>query len=145
MPPRKLPKTAPKPKSTPKSKPLKRASTTKPKPNGTLLSKPSLLPITATPPSRAHSLSYHYPLLFDDSETSNALLTWFEGIEEARSMPWRKRWIDPGKFEGTEDELSEVLAKRGYEVWVSEISESPNPPFVRAGEILGMLTRPMRV
>ena len=39
-------------------------------------------------------------------------------------MPWRKRWIDPERFEGSTEELNEVLAKRGYEVWVSEISES---------------------
>jgi A/G-specific adenine glycosylase len=38
-------------------------------------------------------------------------------------MPWRKRWIDPGTFEGQKEELEAVLAQRAYEVWVSEISE----------------------
>ena len=38
-------------------------------------------------------------------------------------MPWRKRWIDPNDFEGKEEDLGNVLAKRAYEVWVSEVSE----------------------
>lgn len=38
-------------------------------------------------------------------------------------MPWRKRWIDPAKFDGGQGELDAVLAQRAYEVWVSEISE----------------------
>jgi hypothetical protein len=38
-------------------------------------------------------------------------------------MPWRKKWIDPGVWEGTDEELDEVLARRAYEVWVSEVSE----------------------
>ncbi|KAF2639641.1 DNA glycosylase [Massarina eburnea CBS 473.64] len=36
-------------------------------------------------------------------------------------MPWRKKWIDPADFDGTKDELGDVLARRAYEVWVSEI------------------------
>ncbi|KAF1850473.1 DNA glycosylase [Cucurbitaria berberidis CBS 394.84] len=36
-------------------------------------------------------------------------------------MPWRKRWIDPREFEGREEDLGDVLAKRAYEVWVSEV------------------------
>jgi A/G-specific adenine glycosylase len=50
-------------------------------------------------------------------------LSWFEDVEEARSMPWRKRWIDPKEYEGTEEEVGVVLAKRAYEVWVSEVSK----------------------
>lgn len=38
-------------------------------------------------------------------------------------MPWRKTWIDPKAFEGRDEELGEVLGKRGYEVWVSEVSK----------------------
>lgn len=62
-------------------------------------------------------------------------------------MPWRKRWIDPAKFEGSEEELAEVLARRGYEVWVSEISEY-KPLFVPRLLLLEFgeaLTRPTRV
>jgi hypothetical protein len=49
-------------------------------------------------------------------------------------MPWRKRWIDPEKFEGSEVELADVLARRGYEVWVSEISELMLSRFVKVIE-----------
>jgi A/G-specific adenine glycosylase len=38
-------------------------------------------------------------------------------------MPWRKTWIDPRKYEGRAEEVGMVLAKRAYEVWVSEISK----------------------
>lgn len=54
---------------------------------------------------------------------ADALLKWFEGVEETRSMPWRKSWIDPAEWDGREGELEGVLAKRAYEVWVSEVSE----------------------
>jgi A/G-specific adenine glycosylase len=115
MPTRTKPK--PKTKTNPTPKPSKHA----PKP--TLIPKPATPHPTITPPARIHSSSYHYPLLLDDRETCNALLQWFEGIEQARSMPWRKPWIDPATFEGSEEELGEVLGRRAYEVWVSEISE----------------------
>ncbi|KAH8725569.1 DNA glycosylase [Phaeosphaeriaceae sp. PMI808] len=80
----------------------------------------SPLPI-AIPPSRVHHESYHYPLLLDDQVACDALLSWFDGVEETRSMPWRKRWINPEDFKGREEELGEVLGKRAYEVWVSEV------------------------
>ncbi|KAH7084452.1 DNA glycosylase [Paraphoma chrysanthemicola] len=76
---------------------------------------------TALPPSRAHHASYHYPLLLDERKSCDALLSWFEGVEETRSMPWRKRWIDPKEYMGKEEELGVVLGKRAYEVWVSEV------------------------
>ena len=37
-------------------------------------------------------------------------------------MPWRKAWIDPKMLKGREDGLEDDLAKRAYEVWVSEVS-----------------------
>jgi hypothetical protein len=77
----------------------------------------------ALPPSRGHHASYHYPLLLDDKPSCDALLSWFKGVEETRSMPWRKTWIDPKDFEGRDEELGQVLGKRAYEVWVSEISK----------------------
>jgi A/G-specific adenine glycosylase len=119
MPPRKLPKASPRPGQAAKSK----RAPSKSKLNGALIPKPSEASPTATPPSRQHALSYHYPLLLNDSESCSALLKWFQGIEEARSMPWRKRWIDPARYESSGEELAEILARRGYEVWVSEISE----------------------
>ena len=51
------------------------------------------------------------------------MLRWFEGIEEARNMPWRKRWLDPSEFEGGEEEFGKLLERRAYEVWVSEVSK----------------------
>jgi A/G-specific adenine glycosylase len=44
-------------------------------------------------------------------------------VEETRSMPWRKKWIDPVEFEGREEALGTVLGKRAYEIWVSEVSK----------------------
>jgi A/G-specific adenine glycosylase len=78
---------------------------------------------TALPPLRTHHASYHYPLLLRDTAACDALLSWFKGVEETRSMPWRKTWIDPQDFEGKAEELGTVLGKRAYEVWVSEISK----------------------
>ncbi|KAF1949524.1 DNA glycosylase [Byssothecium circinans] len=93
------------------------------KPTFTSFPKPDSPLPAAIPPARNHTLGYHYPLLLDDGKSVDALLRWFEGIEEKRSMPWRKKWIDPEIFKGREgeDDLDEVLARRAYEVWVSEI------------------------
>jgi A/G-specific adenine glycosylase len=77
----------------------------------------------ALPPSRVHHASYHYPLLLDDRKACDGLLSWFKGVEETRSMPWRKIWIDPKDYEGKAEELGTVLGKRAYEVWVSEVSK----------------------
>ncbi|KAF1934705.1 DNA glycosylase [Clathrospora elynae] len=75
----------------------------------------------ALPPLRVHNPSYHFPLLLGDRSACDALLGWFEGVEETRSMPWRKSWVDPSDFEGRQEELGRVLSKRAYEVWVSEV------------------------
>jgi A/G-specific adenine glycosylase len=84
----------------------------------------------AVPPARTHTSSYHYPLLFDPEvgkDACDALFTWFGGIHEERDMPWRKEWIDPegfmGKQNSDEEGVEKILARRAYEVWVSEISE----------------------
>lgn len=84
---------------------------------------PLTRPAVALPPSRSHSTSYHHPLLLGDRPACDALLGWFDGVTETRSMPWRKKWIDPADFEGKEEELGRVLSKRAYEVWVSEVSK----------------------
>jgi A/G-specific adenine glycosylase len=84
---------------------------------------PTITPLPATPPARAHQVSYHYPLLLSDRSTCDALLSWFEGVEETRSMPWRKSWLNPNDYQGREEELGRVLSKRAYEVWVSEVSK----------------------
>ena len=76
----------------------------------------------ALPPTRVHTQSYHLPLLHYDESTCEKLLSWFEDVEGTRSMPWRKAWIDPKMLKGREDGLEDDLAKRAYEVWVSEVS-----------------------
>ncbi|KAJ4353487.1 uncharacterized protein N0V89_005217 [Didymosphaeria variabile] len=83
--------------------------------------KPTSPQLTAIPPTRAHSAAYHYPLILDDETASKDLLGWFEGIEEARNMPWRKKWLDPAECEGKEEDFGALLEKRAYEVWVSEV------------------------
>jgi A/G-specific adenine glycosylase len=104
--------------------PRKKAATaSKPKVINATIQKPSSPLSTALPPSRAHHAAYHYPVLMSDRGACDALLSWFDGMEDSRSMPWRKKWLDPRDFEGREEELGGVLGKRAYEVWVSEVSK----------------------
>jgi A/G-specific adenine glycosylase len=88
----------------------------------TSITAPSASLVAALPPSRVHDTSYHYPLLLSGQSGCDALLSWFSGVAETRSMPWRKKWIDPDEYED-EEELGRVLSKRAYEVWVSEVSK----------------------
>jgi hypothetical protein len=44
-------------------------------------------------------------------------------VSTARSMPWRKTWVDPAEYAGREARLRDVLMRRAYEVWVSEVSK----------------------
>lgn len=71
------------------------------------------------PPSRQHQLLYHRPLLLKESTSRKALLSWFDGVSTKRSMPWRKTWINPKDHD--QDELRNLLERRAYEVWISEI------------------------
>ncbi|KAM0189765.1 hypothetical protein ACHAPQ_003425 [Fusarium lateritium] len=71
------------------------------------------------PPSRQHQLLYHRPLLLKESTSRQALLSWFDGVSTKRSMPWRKTWINPKGH--NQDELRNLLERRAYEVWISEI------------------------
>lgn len=74
------------------------------------------------PPSRQHSLSYHKPLLLDGQfgrENRDAFLSWFDSVSSTRAMPWRKAWIDPRAT--PESDLRQLLERRAYEVWISEI------------------------
>ncbi len=82
----------------------------------------STLPV-ALPPGRFHPRSYHFPLLCNDDSSCGRLLGWFEDVEGTRSMPWRKAWINPESFMGRDEELQLDLAKRAYEIWVSEVSK----------------------
>ncbi|KAF4470154.1 A G-specific adenine glycosylase [Fusarium albosuccineum] len=70
-------------------------------------------------PARRHSLSYHRPLLLDDASSRADLLGWFDGVSTKRSMPWRKTWVNPSVHQP--DDLRNLLERRAYEVWISEI------------------------
>ncbi|KAG5920409.1 hypothetical protein E4U42_006200, partial [Claviceps africana] len=78
---------------------------------------------------RRHSLFYHRPLLLCQDEGlrhRRSLLSWFDSVSTARAMPWRKAWIDPdAPIDADADAdavpLREQLARRAYEVWISEI------------------------
>lgn len=83
---------------------------------------PARIP-AALPPARIHAPVYHYAQLLQDGAACAALLRWFGGVEESRSMPWRQRWVDPKAYEGREAQWSEVVMRRAYEVWVSEVSK----------------------
>lgn len=74
-------------------------------------------------PDRQHAFTYHRPLLLHSPAGRESLLSWFDSVSTARSMPWRKAWIDPLAAEGVVDEstLREALERRAYEVWISEI------------------------
>lgn len=73
-------------------------------------------------PSRAHGLGYHRPLLLDSRQGRAALLAWFDGVSKVRGMPWRKAWIDPALHnEKLGGSVREMLERRAYEVWISEI------------------------
>lgn len=77
----------------------------------------------AEPPMRRHTLKYHRPLLLDGDRGRKGrsdLLTWFDGVSTSRSMPWRKKWVDPAEYHD-KGVLREILKKRAYEVWISEI------------------------
>ncbi|KAL2687086.1 hypothetical protein Neosp_004637 [[Neocosmospora] mangrovei] len=71
------------------------------------------------PPARRHNLMYHRPLMLDDYSSRKALLDWFDGVSTKRSMPWRKAWINPKDHQP--DDLRNLLERRAYEVWISEI------------------------
>lgn len=88
-----------------------------------IFEKPAEPIATALPPTRTHPSAYHYPLLIDDKSQHDALLSWFKGVEDSRTMPWRKAWIDPSQASGTLENTENVLNKRAYEIWVSEVSK----------------------
>lgn len=72
-------------------------------------------------PGRVHNIDYHRSQLLDSRKGRDDLLAWFDGISTARSMPWRKSWVDPRKYVDDPALLREKLEKRAYEVWISEI------------------------
>ncbi|KAG5997958.1 hypothetical protein E4U52_002259 [Claviceps spartinae] len=83
-------------------------------------------PDPCTPSSgRRHSITYHKPLfLCKDTglQHRQSLLSWFDSVSTTRAMPWRKTWMPPRASSETDQVLvREQLARRAYEVWISEI------------------------
>ncbi|KAH6991250.1 DNA glycosylase [Ilyonectria sp. MPI-CAGE-AT-0026] len=72
------------------------------------------------PPTRRHNVSYHRPALLDDVASRHALLAWFDSVSTKRNMPWRKAWINPEEHTNAV-KLRDLLERRAYEVWISEI------------------------
>lgn len=104
----------------------KTAAPAKPKPKSatlTIFKKPEEVTAVAIPPARSHISSYHYPLLVDDRSQQDALLEWFKGVEDSRTMPWRKAWLDRSQDSEPSEDTARILNKRAYEVWVSEVSK----------------------
>ncbi|KAI1341678.1 DNA glycosylase [Xylariaceae sp. FL0016] len=78
-------------------------------------------PHIAVPPARAHDADYHRPQLLDNRKGRTSLLAWYDSVSTARSMPWRKAWIDSRSSPLNDPELRQKLERRAYEVWISEI------------------------
>ncbi|KAK3320277.1 DNA glycosylase [Cercophora scortea] len=86
----------------------------------TLSPSPTLPLPTTSLRQTSHALPYHRPLLLQSLSSRQALLSWFDSVSTARSMPWRKAWIDPSTSPSP-SALHAALARRAYEVWISEI------------------------
>jgi hypothetical protein len=101
--------------------------------------------VAALLPKRHHIPYYHEPLLLhpkfyrasrchtpssDPGEAlGQELLSWYANVADTRGMPWRQKWISPDEeqFVATTEgqaKLRELLERRAYEVWISEISKS---------------------
>ncbi|CAK7212785.1 hypothetical protein SBRCBS47491_001578 [Sporothrix bragantina] len=85
------------------------------------------IPPPCCPPERTHTIDYHRPLLLDGDagrKARRALLAWYDGVQATRGMPWRRdTWLHPDAGladDATEDTRNE-LARRAYEVWMSEV------------------------
>ncbi|KAF4119414.1 A/G-specific adenine glycosylase [Geosmithia morbida] len=79
--------------------------------------------LTCSIPARQHAHTYHRPLLLNSRggrDAQESLLSWFDGVSEVRSMPWRQKWIDPSTVKEA-SELRPLLERRAYQVWISEI------------------------
>lgn len=81
------------------------------------------LPAAAQFPSRQHAVHYHRPLLLHGDlgvRGRSALLSWYDGVDTDRSMPWRKPFIVPADY-SDKAELRQAQTQRAYEVFISEI------------------------
>lgn len=75
-------------------------------------------------PRRDHDVAYHKPLLLHGELGKRGradLLAWYDKVNDDRSMPWRKTFVDPEDYSSSPDELRQVLTQRAYEVFISEI------------------------
>ncbi|CAK7220182.1 hypothetical protein SCUCBS95973_004071 [Sporothrix curviconia] len=85
------------------------------------------IPPACCPPERTHTIEYHRPLLLDGDagrRARRALLAWYDGVQATRGMPWRRDvWLHPdaGLADDAAEEIRNELARRAYEVWMSEV------------------------
>ncbi|PNS20857.1 A/G-specific adenine glycosylase [Sphaceloma murrayae] len=109
--------------SAPKSIKRRKVSTATPidKPDGLRSPKSTSSKATAIPPLRRHARDYHHPLFLSHANSSERLLQWFDSTSTARNMPWRKPFPAATSLPEDPDEVQELLSRRAYEVWVSEI------------------------
>lgn len=99
------------------------------------------IPPACCPPERLHSIDYHRPLLLDGANgrtARRALLAWYDGVSATRGMPWRRPWTDPAVgLEGKDEAARTELARRAYEVWISEVMAQQT----RIAVVIGYWTR----
>ncbi|KIH86463.1 A/G-specific adenine glycosylase [Sporothrix brasiliensis 5110] len=100
-----------------------------------------VVPPACCPPERRHTVDYHRPLLLDGADgrrARDALLAWYDRVSAARGMPWRRPWVDPTAGLGGDDaQARTALARRAYEVWISEIMAQQT----RIAVVIGYWTR----
>ncbi|ERT03311.1 hypothetical protein HMPREF1624_01622 [Sporothrix schenckii ATCC 58251] len=100
-----------------------------------------MMPPVCCPPERRHTVDYHRPLLLDGADgrrARDALLAWYDSVSAARGMPWRRPWVDPTAGLGGDDvQARTALARRAYEVWISEIMAQQT----RIAVVIGYWTR----
>ncbi|KAL1889748.1 hypothetical protein Sste5346_008736 [Sporothrix stenoceras] len=98
-------------------------------------------PPACCPPERVHSVDYHRPLLLDGAtgrKARRALLAWYDSVSATRGMPWRRPWMDPAVgLEGKDETARTELARRAYQVWISEVMAQQT----RIAVVIGYWTR----
>ncbi|CAK7205281.1 hypothetical protein SEUCBS139899_008050 [Sporothrix eucalyptigena] len=104
------------------------------------------VPTACCPPERVHTIDYHRPLLLDGDAGKRArrsLLAWYDSVSSTRGMPWRRgTWLHPEKGLSTSNDPETVaardeLARRAYEVWISEVMAQQT----RIAVVIGYWTR----
>ncbi|KAG8627539.1 hypothetical protein KVT40_005022 [Elsinoe batatas] len=75
----------------------------------------------AIPPARHHDQVYHSPMMLSHESAAQDLLRWYDSTSTTRNMPWRKPFPTPSDLPKDLEVKRDLLSRRAYEVWVSEI------------------------